>query len=141
MSTHKRTSIRSAVVDLLIAASTGAGSAVFGNRATPIWDETLPIILVFAREETSVSHQLGDSKLRRKLTLVVEGRVEANTSLEDALDSLAYDIEAAMRAAPRFGLDDDVADSVLTGTTLELSAAGEKPIGAVSLTYEVLYFA
>lgn len=133
---QKRINIRSNVVSTLQSAATAAGSRVFGDRSTPIWKSELPVILVYARDEESEPFHQGSDELRRTLRLAIHAEHEGD-ALDDALDGLAVDIENAMKSDATLG--GEAVDSTLIQTEIEVSPEGEKPYGAIRLTYEVTY--
>jgi hypothetical protein len=134
---HKRAQIRAAIVDLLIAANTAASSRVYGNRAMPLWDLSLPAVLVYARDEDSKPQGVSDQSLIRTMRVSIQAVSAANDTLDDDLDVLAGQIEAAMNADDNLGTL--VISSTLISTELDVAADGEKPIGAVRMTYEIRY--
>ncbi|MDZ4678401.1 MAG: hypothetical protein SGI74_12930 [Oligoflexia bacterium] len=133
---HKRAVIREFIVNAL-KGQTGAGQNVFGNRANPLWEIPLPAILVYAREEHSEPISVATSPLKRTLSLAIEVRCQASSNLDDALDDVALEIENVINTDPLLG--GNVIESILNQTEIEISSEGEKPIGALRLTFEVVY--
>lgn len=135
--THARTQIRQAVVTLLDG-QTLAGSHVYGSRVHPLDEAKLPALLVYAREEEIQQATISyPRQLQRELLLVVEAYAQAKAGLEDALDTLARDIEQIMAADPSLG--GLVKDSLLSSTAMQLSGDGDKPVGVATLNYRVAY--
>jgi hypothetical protein len=134
---HQRKAIRDAVVTALVAAATSAGSRVFPTRVVP-WRKTeLPAVSVYALDEKSDDQQTAPRWLKRTMTLSVEAVVRQGANVDDALDALALELEAAMHADPTFG--DVCGDSTLTGTELEVLEQGDQLFGLLRLTYSVTY--
>lgn len=137
--THKRKDIRDAVVAILNGASIVGAGKVFSNRSTPVAVEDLPFINVMVIGESSEPQDFGTEKLMRDLTLVVQvaQKDEDNESLDDELDSLAEDVEDALKADT--SLQGKATDSYLSATELIVDGDGEVTIGVVSMTYRVRY--
>lgn len=136
--TQSRKNIRESVVTILKSAETTAGERVYGNRSRTVWKTELPAILVFSREEESKPYVMGEKPLKRALQLVIQAEVEGTGEIiDDTLDELADQMEDAMKADPTLG--DLSTDSTLLQTQIEVSSEGERPYGAIRLTYEVTY--
>lgn len=133
---HKRSEIRANVVELIKEAVTGAGDRVFGQRTKPLWKTELPAILVYVRNERSTPFEVGSNILDRKLRLAIHAETEGD-DLDEKLDDLASEIEDAIKANP--SINNVATDAVLAQTEIDVSSEGEKPFGAVRLTYEVSY--
>lgn len=142
---HQRKLIRQAVVALLISANTAAGARVLGTRFDPHKKSQLPAISVYSlNEETDqdLSAQSAPRELTRKLQLEIAGFVAHSDAVpvDDAMDNLAEQIEAAMDAN-RY-LTDTAADSILDGCVMEVvedDGRSDPIIGVVALTYLVTY--
>lgn len=138
---HPRKVIRHAVVDLLTAASTAAGARVFATRVEPIKRTALPTISVYTLGEPvrPGADQTAPRELTRDVKVEIAGWVAHSDSLsvDDAMDDLAEQIEAAMDADPYLG--GAAGDSVLESTEIEVRDDGERLIGIVALTYSVTY--
>jgi uncharacterized protein YgbK (DUF1537 family) len=133
---HKRSELRSAVVTALTGA-TAAGSRVFGDRALDLWATELPAILVYAREEQSERMHVSSDTLKRRAKFSIEAIAQGNDSLDQTLDDMAEAIEATINADPT--LAEETISTTLTQTELLVDDDGEKTIGAVRMTYEILY--
>jgi hypothetical protein len=136
---HPRKEIRHAVRDLLAAAATAAGDHVTATRIFPYRKGDLPAISVYTLEETidEESAESAPRELLRSIDLEVAGFVHAGSAVDDAMDDLAEQIEAAMDADPTFG--GKAADSFLRSTTMGLTGDGDTIAGMVTLTYDVTY--
>jgi hypothetical protein len=138
---HPRKLIRAAIVNALKAADTAAGERVFKSRATPWRTVELPGISVFAAEELvdEGSEESAPRELLRgadfNLDLVVA--MPADGDVDDALDDLAEQVEAAMHADPTFG--ETASDCFLVSSTFGEVAEGNRPMGALRLVYRTRY--
>lgn len=134
---HPRHRIRHRVVDLLVAAATAAGSRVVASRRSPWRKPQLPAIAVYCLEEEVDISIIDPRELERRVDLVIEAAAIADSDLDDALDALCLQVEAAMILDRK--LAGTAVDSYLKSTRLELSDDGEREIGAALLTYQVTY--
>ena len=101
--THPRTSIRVFIAALLRAAATAAGDRVYPSRDIGLERSALPAIVVFDDGE-----EVQDPEShwpRRDLAMMVEVHLVDDTpdEADAALDSIAWDIEAALDGNPRLG--------------------------------------
>lgn len=137
---HPRKLIRDAVVERLKAASTSADSRVFANRALPLFKNELPAILVYLSSEPSEISIEAPREYRRNLQLTLELVAQNNSEggLDDALDELAEQVERVMFEDETFG--GLVSDTILGETTAEIIEEGEKPVGAVKISFSMPYF-
>ena len=126
---HYRQQIRDAVASVLTAADTQAGANVFTSRAKPILEilqKRESVLSVYTGDETS--QRDGDGKnLVRSLTVTIEGAAGGGDDLDDVLDSLAEEVEAAIEVDPTLGtlLSGEL---VLVATTSEISARGSQQV-------------
>ena len=71
------------------------------------------------------------------MDLVIEGFAQATTDVDDTLDDIAEEVEAAIEGDKKFsGL---ALNSMLVSTEIELDGEGSKETGKITLTYKVLY--
>lgn len=136
---HRRTLIRDAIVSVLKAARTGAEDRVYGDRATGLFAETYPLILVYARDEAVVGSGSRPAPSRRTLPVSIEIRttVTASGSIDTAIDELCLQVEDAIKANPR--LNQTVMSANLLSTEFDISADGDEILGGARLTYEMVY--
>lgn len=137
---HYRQRIRDAVAERLKAAGTLAGSNVFTSRARPILEilqKRESVLSVYTADETSDREPDGHL-LSRTLVVSIEGAAGGGDDLDDHLDAMAAQIEAAIDADPTLGslLHDEM---VLTATASEISARGNQQVGAFRMDYECVY--
>jgi len=135
---HQRQTIREAVKTALVDASTAAGSRVYESRVSAHRRLRLPAIAIYTMEEVCDDRKTAPRVLKRDLTLAIEGAVKLAADVDDAMDSLADEIEVAMHADPTFG--GVMADSVLTSTAIDIAEEGDQPIGVIRLDYRVTYY-
>ena len=138
--THRRKTIRDAVVTKLSSAVIVGSGKVYSNRLLALPIASLPAINVYATEELAEQVEVpGDETLRTlDLTVEVEVANADDATIDDTLDSYCELIEAAMKADPSLGIQG--VDCSLTATALESTAEGEAPTGSASLTYTIRYF-
>jgi len=136
---HIRKQVRGAAVTLLTGLAT-TGSNVFPTRLYPIAEGKLPCLLVYTNSESAEVVTLTRPRLmQRDLELVVEGLTKDTTSIDDALDQIALEVEEAIGSDQTLGgLGKDI---VLSSSEVEISAEGDQPVGSVRLTYLVRYMA
>lgn len=138
---HYRQTIRDAVVDILDGLETTEGR-VFVSRSVPLASADLPALCVYTASETSEPDRIGSNRaVRRELSLVVEGVAEVNETLDDTLDDIATEVEAAIGADTTLGLSAGVYDCTLASTQIAIRGGGDakKETGSVVLTFTVTY--
>lgn len=145
---HERQQIREAIKTQLIGAlpgptyATAAGARVYESRLAPIPTAQLPAISVYTADETvdPASYDTAPRELKRTVNVSIVGWVStvANGAIEDALDALALQIETAMDSD--LNLSTTAFTSGLLSTEIGISNDGNRPMGAVSLTYSIVYY-
>lgn len=135
---HQRQLIREAVKKALVG-KTAAGPRVYETRTTPWLQVQLPAVAVYTLDETvdQESRKTAPRELSRSLKLVVEAVVMRGENVDDALDAMSLEIEAALDADPTFG--DLCADSLLSTTELAVGDSGARSVGLLTMTYQVSY--
>lgn len=141
---HPRKLIRHAVVALLIAANTAAGERVQGTRVEPHKRAQLPALSVYTLNDPVNEDTSSETEEAHELELEIAGWVAHTdaTPVDDAMDDLAEQVEAAMRADPALG--GKAMDTRLVGTTMEIvedDGRSNPLVGIVVLTYAVKYTA
>jgi hypothetical protein len=136
---HKRQIIRDAIINQLND-KTDAGSNVYGNRAKPLFDQSIPAILVYSKQENILEDQYnidGYAALKRDLEIAIEAVIIASDEFDQKLDDIASQIESALDG---FEITNRKADLIkLKSTEIDYSIEGSKIYGAVRLTYSVIY--
>jgi hypothetical protein len=138
---HPRAAIRHAVRDLLIAADTLAGERVHPTRVLSIRKKELPLIAVYTSEEqVDAATDRAPRELTRTIDLEIAAWVDpgpGGAKVDDAMDAIAAQIEAAMHADPY--LADTASESVLVSTSMGVQGEGDDLLGLVTLSYDVTY--
>lgn len=140
---HPRKLIRQAVVALLTNA-TSAGARVQGTRVEP--HKKLPALSVYTLSESverDASANTAPRELTRDVKIEITGWVAHSDVLpvDDAMDELAEQIEAAMDVDPY--LAGAAGDSVLEETVMQVvedDGRSDPMIGVITLTYSVTYY-
>ena len=136
---HKRQIIRDAIINQL-KDKTDAGSNIYSNRAKPLFDQFLPAILVYSKQENTLEDQYnvdGYAPLKRELEIAIEAVIIASDEFDQKLDDIASQIESALDG---FEIETRKADLIkLKSTEIDYSIEGSKIYGAVRLTYSVIY--
>lgn len=141
---HGRIAIRNRIKELLRAA-TALGDKWYCSRPHEIWLEQCPCGLVYFTDERANSENSAPRYYNRTLTLLTEilqyEDTERENSIDDYLDSRAYEVEAVLTMDRYLGLKELVNDSRLIQTQAIgiPEAGGDKTIGAVRLTWEIDY--
>jgi len=133
--THKREKIRDAIVAILSGIPDWSGR-VKPNRTRPTEVAELPMRLVYTLSEDATQASLGRSVLRR-LTVAIELRVGMSDSLDQALDTDAQKVEAALATAPKLG--GLAMGLALRSTFIGLDGEGDSRQALATLTYDVQY--
>jgi len=136
---HQRQKIRQAVVDAL-RNKTSAEDRVAETRILPWRRHQLPGIAVYTLSETvdEASAQTAPRELERTVQLAIEAAVRYSDDVDDALDSLAEEIERVIHADDTLG--GNASDCVLSATEVDIVGDADQMIGAIRLTYNVKYY-
>lgn len=130
---HARQQIRDQAKTTLTGLST-TGTNVFKFRVYPMAAASLPGLIIYTKEEES--ERSGDG-LIRVLSLAVEGYAQATADVEDTLDDMAEEVEAAIDADPH--LNGLAKDAILLSTEFDLTGEGKKQVGVITLIFNILY--
>jgi len=120
---------------------TACGPRVYSARARPLHPGILPAILVYARDEPIPPPPDGhsitgeDGSKTRDLALAVEIVAQLDEGLDDALDLISAQVEAALDDFVIAGWES--ATILLESTEIGVNAKGEAPIGAGILTWRI----
>ena len=132
--THARQQIREAVATALTGLTT-TGTRVYQSRMTP--KDTQPFLLIeTGHEEIEQGPQLC---LQRALIVTVRGYAKAASNVDDALDTIAAEIEVAAQAAGTFG-GKLPAGLVLQSIDVDFDDALERPVGVIEMQFKAGYF-
>lgn len=134
---HPRQNIREAVTARL----KETFPSVFCSRATPLFDQDLPAVLVYCSSE-QIRHERWDTDgtgaLTREMTLLVEAVAGGGDDLDNRLDDMAQQIESSLDGwvIPQY----PNATLRFVGTDMDMRIDGNKTYGAVRLEYSITYF-
>jgi len=143
---HPRAAIRQALVDKLKTKigddfPTDALDRIYGSRAKPLFDQFLPAILIYARNENIIEERFatdGYGASKRELEVAIEAVVLGNEQVDDALDKISKQIEDALDG---FEMPTRKADVLkLKSTEMDVSIDGSKIYGVARLTYSITYY-
>ena len=142
---HPRTAIREALVDRLKTKVddiflTDAKDKIYGSRSKPLFDQFLPAILVYARNENILEERFttdGFGATKRELDVAIEAVVLGNEEIDNALDNIAAQIEFAFDGLEMPTRKADVLK--LKSTEIDISIDGNKVYGAARLNYAITY--
>jgi len=138
---HARQQIRELVAATLADLPTTADRVYVGKRR-PFSGRHDPALVIYTTpatsggQETSQRQNLG-GRLARTMMLTIQGHVKSAHLVDDVLDDIAVEVEAAMAADPKFG--GKIKDSYLHSTVSAVDAAGDEYDGAIRLVYLVNY--
>ncbi len=143
---HPRAAIRDALVDRLKTKVddiflTDAEDKIYGSRSKPLFDQFLPAILVYARNENIIEEKFasdGFGATKRELEIAFEAVVLGDEEVDSALDKIAQQIENAFNDWEMPTRKADILK--LKSTEIDLSIEGSKTYGAIRLTYNITYY-
>ena len=134
---HLRQQIRERVATTLTGLTT-TGSNVFQSRVYPIEHTKLPCLLIYTREESSEPLDMSPPRtIEKRLSLVVEGYVKANSNYDDTIDTITKEVEVAMYGDRL--INNLAKDSFLVSTDISFNGEGDNPLGIVVMTFEIPY--
>ncbi len=142
---HSRTAIRNALVDRLKTKVddvflTDAKDKIYGSRSKPLFDQFLPAILVYIRNENILEERFttdGHGAIKRELDVAIEAVILGNEEIDNALDNIAAQIECAFDGWEMTNRKSDVLK--LKSTEIDVSIDGSKIYGAARLNYTIIY--
>lgn len=119
---------------------TTSGSRVYKSRVYPHGDAHVPGLTVYTLRDEVVddSRTLGNRE-KRDLTLAVQARSKPpeGTELDDQLDAMCAETEAALMADPTLG--NRVLHCEHQATEMDLEGDLERPVGIARMTFQVRY--
>ena len=134
---HLRQQIRERVATTLTGLTT-TGSNVFQSRVYPIENTKLPCLLIYTREESSEPLDMSPPRtIEKRLSLVIEGYVKANSNYDDTIDTITKEVEVAMYGDRL--INNLAKDSFLVSTEIDFNGEGDNPLGIVVMTFEIPY--
>lgn len=140
MPQHVRTQIRLAVAEALKGLPT-TGDRVFVSRVYPLEGKELPglIVMTFADEVdiSRCSTKDGNLILWSKLQLMVKAFVKNTVNVDGILDQIENEVRKKIMTD--YGLNELVKDINWQSTEIELSSAGDIPIGIAEILFIINY--
>ena len=134
---HLRQQIRERVATTLTGLTT-TGSNVFQSRVYPLENTKLPCLLIYTREESSEPLDMSPPRtIEKRLSLVVEGYVKANSNYDDTIDTITKEVETALYGDRL--INNLAKDSFLVSTDISFNGEGDNPLGIVVMTFEIPY--
>lgn len=137
---HPRSIIKNAIINQLTG-KTDAQEKVYGNRAKPLFDQFLPAILVYSKDETILEGRFesdGFGPLKRDLEIAIEAVILGGDDFDQKLDDLSNQIENALDG---FEIDTRKSDVLkMKSTEIDISIEGSKTYGAIRLNYTLTYY-
>jgi len=134
---HQRKVIRKAVAAAIVAGETAADERVYPTQKLLYAMRNLPAIAVYSLTEKSTLDNTAPRELTRIASVAIESIVEAGENVDDAMDDLAEQIEAAMDTDPYFS--GSCFQSHLSETEMTSEPDGDRQIGVMVMTYEISY--
>lgn len=141
---HARIAIRNRI-KILLRAGTHLSERWFCSRPNELWLEEVPCGLIYFTDEIADPENSAPRYYKKTLTVLTEvlqaEDTERENSVDDYLDSRAYEIEAVLTADKYLGLKDLVSDIKLSQTQAigVPEASGDKIISAIRLTWSIEY--
>jgi hypothetical protein len=131
---HARQQIREALATV-VTGLTSTGSRVYQSRMRA--QESLPCLLVVTNNE-SIAQADFDNQLEHTLSLVITGVAKAAANVDDALDTIAAEVETAIGSLNSLG--GKVRGLALESIETDFDDTLEQPVGLVNLGYRCTYF-
>jgi len=131
---HARKQIRDAVVATLTGLTT-TGQNVFAGRVYPLQSSEYPCLLVTTSGE-NVNITTQDGIMERLLTLSIEARVKATTSIEDMIDTISSEVETALLGT----FPANVQVSEMVSVQFGISGEGDQPFAFATMAFQFTYY-
>lgn len=134
---HARAQLRTKVAELLGGLPT-TGTNVFPSRVYPLDEDRLPSLSVYVNEEPSRILTVNRPPLvQREPIVLIEGHAVLDEGVDDLLDQIALEVEAAMAA--EVSIAGKTISTQLINTEIELNGDGELQIGVIRLSFRAAY--
>lgn len=138
--THARQSIREAAATLLTGLTT-TGSRVHQSRLpyATLGDGELPALLVTTENESVADRTItAAAVLQRELDLIVSGLAKPSANLDDSLDTIAAEVEAALGES--LTVSTSKLSVLLQDIKVAIDSSLERDVGRIDLAFRVIYF-
>jgi hypothetical protein len=141
MANHVRQQIREAAAGLLNGLAT-TGSNVFQSRVYALADDELPgLVVITNREAVSTIDGGINPALMRSLELVVIAKAKLTTNLDDKLDTIIKEVEAALNSSVTANTLGGLVKGIdLASIDIEMNGDNEKPVGQATMTFNAAYY-
>lgn len=136
MANHVRRQIRERIATLVTGLTT-TGARVYQSRTYALAPATeLPCLLVYTLSESILKRVFcSPGEIERTVTIMVEAIATAGADLDDTLDLMCKEVEAALASDPT--LSGLVKDLVLVDTEIQLRGGDSpKPAGAARMRWQ-----
>lgn len=136
MPNHVRQQLREALATAVTGLTT-AGARVYQSRLHVLQAANLPCLLVNTDDEQVDALSIhAPALLERQLTASIRCVAKSASDLDDTLDTMAKEVESVLGNTTLSGLAKTVTP---TGIAVEMSDDLEKPVGVLTLTYQITY--
>lgn len=138
MGDHVRKQFRQAVA-LVVTGLATTGANVFQSRAYRLDANQLPALRVYTEGEEAQPLTIHTPEVRqRTVTIVVAGVQKKLDTLEDTLDAISAEVEAALSSVVTVGAQK--VPLVYLGTEVSVEDEGDFPTGEIQLRYQATLF-
>jgi hypothetical protein len=133
---NNRTVIRNTVVGML-RDQTAATSNVYGNRTSKLWQSEVPAILVNTLSEPTTPEAMQSTRYIRDLELQIKIKVQLTDIVDEALDSLAAEVETIINSDRSLG--GTVLSTIQNHTEVAIDSDAETDVATAILTFTCKY--
>ena len=129
--------VRQQIRDAFAARVTGLAttlSRVHPSRRYAMQPDQLPALRIYTNDEAIAGVTIGaPATLERDISIVCQAVAQANTDLDDTLDTMVAEVEIAIAADPTLG--GLVRACRIESIAIEMSTEGEVPTGAATMVF------
>lgn len=137
MPVHYRNTIVDKIAEMLTG-ETGAGSKVYTDRARTIWPEKLPVVLVYADDETAEIINESPREYEKSLDVSVVVAISQDENWQDTLGDYSAKIETILLTDT--SLSGVVADLILERTSFDRVQIGESVVATMRVDLVATYY-
>lgn len=140
MANHVRQQIREAAAGFLTGLPT-TGAHVYQSRIRVFADADLPGLNVMTNDELVSASSVGfPPLLDRQINMVVQAVAKQNDNLDDMLDTMCKEVEAALNASVAANTFGGIAKhTVLSSIEIDMNGDGETKVGIANMNFTVTY--